>query len=380
MRKRSTACNIIRVPGFDAPRSMLLYRAMDAVYAWRVRRRLPPADIVVTNTIFLPVMIRDPRLGKLYVHVARFPKGRCGCTNMPPGCKPSPARWPTRSARNARLRVGQGQGNSVPSEQSPAATRRGGTGCSASTPHSLSRANPSRKGIGYLAACVRAVSGKRSGAVQGMAPAAGRSRGRAPGRGWTRITKRNSTPCARRSATAWNGSAFVSGDELVRQYREASVFVYPSVAEKGETFGLAPLEAMALGCATVVSGLECFRDFLVHGETGLMFDHRGTERPEEALCAQLQRLAGDDELRARLARRGYEVARQFTRERVAALYLEDFRIAAQRLTRTLHHVRTDAHPHAGDPVRFALDVGASKWACCSGNGPGTCCARGHPNR
>ena len=116
---------------------------------------------------------------------------------------------------------------------------------------------------------------------------------------------------------------FVSGEELVRQHREASIFVYPSVAEKGETFGLAPLEAMALGCATVVSGLECFRDFLVDGETGLTFDHR-IPRPEETLCAQLQRLTGDDKLRARLARRGYDTARQFTRERVAALYLEDF--------------------------------------------------------
>ena len=66
----------IRVPGFDAPRSMLLYRMLDAVYAWRVRRRLPRADIVVTNTIFLPMMIRNPQPGKLYVHVARFPKGQ----------------------------------------------------------------------------------------------------------------------------------------------------------------------------------------------------------------------------------------------------------------------------------------------------------------
>ena len=66
----------VRVPGFDAPRSMVRYRALDAIYAWRVRRRLPPADIVVTNTIFLPVFIRDPSQGRLYVHVARFPKGQ----------------------------------------------------------------------------------------------------------------------------------------------------------------------------------------------------------------------------------------------------------------------------------------------------------------
>ena len=40
--------------------------------------------------------------------------------------------------------------------------------------------------------------------------------------------------------------------------------------------------------------------------------------------AALDRLAGDLELRRRLARDGYARAREFTRERVAQLYLEDF--------------------------------------------------------
>ena len=116
---------------------------------------------------------------------------------------------------------------------------------------------------------------------------------------------------------------FVSGDALIDVYRQASIFVYPSVAEKGESFGLAPLEAMALGCASVVSDLACFRDFLVDGETGLIFDHRAPH-PEEGLCTQLRRLAGDPALRGRLVREGYAKSREYTRERVAALYLEDF--------------------------------------------------------
>src|SRR5690606_26174935 len=47
-------------------------------------------------------------------------------------------------------------------------------------------------------------------------------------------------------------------DVLNDYYYSASIFVYPSVAEKGETFGLAPLEAMAWGCCTIVSDLMCF--------------------------------------------------------------------------------------------------------------------------
>src|SRR5437868_7628952 len=40
------------------------------------------------------------------------------------------------------------------------------------------------------------------------------------------------------------------------------------------SFGLAPLEAMADGCAVLVSNLDCFHDFIRDGETGFIFDHR----------------------------------------------------------------------------------------------------------
>ena len=66
----------LRIPGFDAPRNKLLYRAGDLLYALRARRVLPAADVVVTNTIFLPLLTRNPIVGKVYVHVARFPKGQ----------------------------------------------------------------------------------------------------------------------------------------------------------------------------------------------------------------------------------------------------------------------------------------------------------------
>ena len=80
---------------------------------------------------------------------------------------------------------------------------------------------------------------------------------------------------------------------------------------------------MAQGCPAVVSDLACFRDFLEDGVTGLVFDHRGSD-PAGALAAQLARLADDPSLHRQLARAGYTKAREFTRERIAAMYLEDF--------------------------------------------------------
>ena len=80
---------------------------------------------------------------------------------------------------------------------------------------------------------------------------------------------------------------------------------------------------MAQGCPAIVSDLACFRDYMTHGRTGLVFDHRAADAPA-ALCVQLLRLARDPALRSELVRAGYAKAWEFTRERVAAMYLEDF--------------------------------------------------------
>src|SRR6266705_6215264 len=64
----------LRVAGFDTPRSLLWLKALDLIYSIRTMSILPAADIVVTNTFWLPILLRDSRRGKVYVHVGRFPK------------------------------------------------------------------------------------------------------------------------------------------------------------------------------------------------------------------------------------------------------------------------------------------------------------------
>jgi glycosyltransferase involved in cell wall biosynthesis len=49
----------------------------------------------------------------------------------------------------------------------------------------------------------------------------------------------------------------VSDEELKFYYSNAKLFVYPSVYEG---FGLPPLEAMAMGCPTIVSDIEVFHE------------------------------------------------------------------------------------------------------------------------
>ncbi len=307
----------LRLPGFDAPRNKLLYRACDLLYALRARRALPAADIVVTNTIFLPVLIRNPRVGKVYVHVARFPKGQM------------------RLYRHAdRLQTVSSAVAQAIAAEAPAVADRVKvipyylTSDPAPLPADtldaprkpvvlyLGRVHP-EKGIDLLLRAFGDFAGRQPD-VPWRLQIAGPWDAPRGGGGEAYKARLDALAAPFRDCVDWPG--FLGDDALNAACRRAAIFVYPSLAEKGETFGIASLEAMSQGCPVVVSDLGCFRDFIEDGRTGLVFDHRAAD-PAAALGAALDRLAGDLELRRRLARDGYARAREFTRERVAQLYL-----------------------------------------------------------
>jgi glycosyltransferase involved in cell wall biosynthesis len=112
-------------------------------------------------------------------------------------------------------------------------------------------------------------------------------------------------------------------DALIREYQRGGVFVYPSLAEAGESLGLAPLEAMATGCAAIVSDLRCFDDYIEDGVTGLRFDHRGADAAG-ALAAQLARLIDNPEFLQQVAEAGRVVAGNFRTSVIARRMLDDF--------------------------------------------------------
>jgi len=96
----------------------------------------------------------------------------------------------------------------------------------------------------------------------------------------------------------------VSDERLAELYAQAHVFVLPSLTP-GEAFGIVQLEAMAAGCAVIVSDLPGVRD--VAGDAGLTFspgDHR-------ALRKLLIYLRDHPEEREKLARRAPQRARAF---------------------------------------------------------------------
>ncbi|MEL0120379.1 MAG: glycosyltransferase, partial [Opitutae bacterium] len=111
--------------------------------------------------------------------------------------------------------------------------------------------------------------------------------------------------------------------QLIAEYDNACVFVYPSLAEQGETFGLSALEAMSRGCLTLVSDLDCFKDFISHGQNGFIFNHR-TENPANTLVKHLTRLLKSPEDYGNIAVNAVAKAQSYSPALVAKSFLADF--------------------------------------------------------
>ncbi|MCX6967509.1 MAG: glycosyltransferase family 4 protein [Verrucomicrobia bacterium] len=306
----------VRVPGYDTPGSLLLLKGCDLLYSLRALRVLPQADILLTNTFWLPMLVRSKRPGKLYVHAARYPKGqmrfyahadRLQTVSQP--IKEAIEREVPELADKVRCISNPLSGavpSLVPVEREKQILYVG-------------RVHP-EKGIALLLEAMSLIpEPKRAGwKLVVVGPAEARYGG--GGESYLEELRRRAEKI--KDHVVWTGAIF-DPECLDIHYRSASLFVYPSLAEKGETFGLAPLEAMAQGCPALVSNLDCFRDFIVEDCNGFVFDHRSAN-PAQALAAKLQELIGDPERLARAAVFAHQRAGEFSLERIAGQYLADF--------------------------------------------------------
>ena len=118
----------------------------------------------------------------------------------------------------------------------------------------------------------------------------------------------------------WVGAVY-DRTALAGHYRSASLFVYPSMAERGETFGLAPLEAMSHGCPALVSDLPCFGEYLVDGRNGFAFARAGGAA---ALQSKLRGLLDHRELVEAARAPALDKAKEFSVSEIAEMYLRDF--------------------------------------------------------
>jgi glycosyltransferase involved in cell wall biosynthesis len=307
----------LRVRGAAQPCSIIWLKWLDLLYSLRVRRILPEADILVTNTFWLPILTRSTKHGQVYVQVQRGPKGQM--------------RWYGHVARllavshaiadqivaeapqlRAKVRVIP---NALPFRMDETIRSQ-----RERTILYVGRVHP-EKGIELFLRALSHLPAEILAAWKIRIVGPHETHLGGGGEGFLRAMQTLGQRSGAR--VEWPGQIF-DPEKLAEEYRNSLVFAYPSVAETGEAFGVAPLEAMAYGCAPFVSNLACFRDFIEDGVTGIVFDHRAAE-PEKTLADRLADLLGlDPEQIMRIGAQARVKVAQFNVETVAKRYLEDF--------------------------------------------------------
>lgn len=314
-----------RVAGFAAPRSGVWAKLLDLAYSIRCLRVLPAADVVVTNTFFLPLLLpffrsRARRRTVLYVSVHRYPHGQmswyrgadrlqCVSTVIAEAvCAQAPA-------MAGRVKV-------VPNY---VAGRLDAAEAAAAWPLRrrevlfVGRLHPEKGVELLLTAFAQVAPAARAGwSLRIVGPHAVAS----GGGGDAFLARLQASARTLDLPVEWSGPIFDAAT-LNAAYRESRIFVYPSIAAQGEAFPLAPLEAMAQGCPVVTSDLACFADYLRPGVNADSFAL--ADRPEAALARTLQALMADEPRQRRQADAGLATAGEFSLTRVAETFIEDFR-------------------------------------------------------
>jgi glycosyltransferase involved in cell wall biosynthesis len=308
----------MRVRGFEATGSSLLLKWRDFRYVLRARRALPQADILVTNTFWAPLLIRDSSLGAQYVHVGRYPKGQMKLYGRAKRLQaPSEA---IAEAIRSEIPAKVDMVKTIPYplswdlvEPAPVNESR------EQTILYLGRIHP-EKGLCEL---VKVFAGlpeelRRQWRLDVRGPWKASEGG--GGKDFLENLKDLAEPA--KEAIRFLDPVF-DDVKLREELSRASLFVYPSMAERGETFGLAALEAMSCGCPPLVSGLDCFRDFVQDGSTGFVFDHRGGDAVANLSTKMIEILSKPERL-SLIGNAAYGQAQNFTLDRVSKRFLDDF--------------------------------------------------------
>ncbi len=228
-----------RIAGADHSRSLLVNLWRDFRWGCKVARVLPACDAVICNTVTLPVWLRffRPNAGKVVAVVARMPKGQgrvYGGVDLI---------WALSSAVAGRLRsenrrlAGRIAPFPYPIDWKLHAENAGSWPRSPLTIGYAGRIHP-EKGVGLLLAAAARLA-VREGLPPWRLIIVGPVDVRAGGGGekWKNELL-GQFGSVLRTRLDWRSPEY-DPEKLARQYGEMDIFCYPSLAEKGETFGLA---------------------------------------------------------------------------------------------------------------------------------------------
>ena len=314
----------VRLNGFDHQRKLWRNLVLDFIWSWRIFFALPTADIVVVHAVALPAWLGwlKPRAGRVVLMTGRMPKGQYRhYRHIARVLAPSSFVREKVIAENSSL---------------AAVTRVTGYPIDWQL---MNRGNETEKSdaivVGFIGR-LHEEKGLRlfADAVKLVSKTPGLPGWRVLLCGPSNVARGGSGPGFRDEIVEKISSAITNDrltvlepqfneQSLAEVYRRIGIFCYPSLAEQGETFGVAVAEAMAAGAAPVVSQLACFTDFVHHEKNGLVFDHHIPDAAAQ-LAAAIIRLLQDPALRGNLAQIASQDAQAYDYPHYADTLLADF--------------------------------------------------------
>ncbi|MBE9209058.1 glycosyltransferase family 4 protein [Nostoc sp. LEGE 06077] len=308
----------IRRGGFSQSPNIWLDLLKDLAYALQTFPTLPSADILVINDFWLPVFapLRN-QVGKIVISVGRFPKGQYPLYR--------------RADRFTVLSESIWQGIA---QQYPAAIPRmrlipNPVDTRVFSPSTQNRTDSAEKIILYVGRIhpekgihllIEAFSILAQQMSQVKLRMIGPSKGSQGGGGENYL---NQLKLQAKGLNVEFLDPIFDPKKLVEIYRQADVFCYPSLAEKGEAFPIAPLEAMATGLVPIVSNLSCFQDYIKNEETGFFFEHHSPAAAQN-LATVMASVIQNSKIRYQISLKTSQKALEFSYQRIARLYLADF--------------------------------------------------------
>lgn len=305
-----------RVKGYKAPSSGIFLKVLDLFYTLKAVRKISKnTDIIVSNTFWLPIILSSKQKQKCMLDVARMPKGQMKFYTKNARLRANSS--PVAKAIKDEIKTEYFEKvvmipNTLPFKN----TKKIDFSKKEKIILYTGRIHP-EKGLDILIKSFASLD-SNDWKLLIVGPYSTETGG--AGTAYLEELKQ----LANKSNVVFLEPIF-DIDKLSEIYSKAAVFVYPSIAEQGETFGVSPLEAMSWGCTTIVSNLECFKDFLIHNKNGLCFDHR-SERRVEILKQHLIDLINNPKLMNDLATAGLKVNETHSTEKLATEFLNEFEL------------------------------------------------------
>ncbi len=313
----------LRVDGFETVKNSMFLKLKEFFYVLRAKKVLPSADILVTHAFWAPILLTNKKYGNMYVHVGRYPKGQFKFYS-----KASRFQVPTKAIGEAVKNEIPHRAKSISVLPYPLDWKVDSMKNFSLRPQRilyLGRIHP-EKGIDELIHSFKSISRKDRKGWQLCIRGPWRT---GQGGGGEKYMGKLKAAIKGMELEIEILEPTFSSSELKNDLENSRLFVYPSLAEKGETFGLSVLEAMSCGSVPIVSALECFRDLVQPNKNGYVFNHR-SKNAEQNLAMILKTAILSPTENQRFSAVCLLEAKEYELERLSKKYLQDF---TQLLTR-----------------------------------------------